>query len=529
VDESTTLSDVSFVRKLRMTTYSPVATLGLLALVLIALVAYLLSTMRWVDHTNRVIEKGRYAEKLLLDLQSASRGYFLTGDAALLKPYHEGSSELPAAMGQLYEMVADNPAQAELLNRITRDTRDWLVWAGRRVTEAGERGGGAKPSTSQVHEGNREFEHVRGDIATFLHNEYALRDTRSRTARRAGYIALGAAAVLTAIVAWVQCVMIQSRLVAIRNTYREALRLAKERRLRVQELLLELDEELQAVGEIQRSLLPIELPNVDGLEIAASYTTSRRAGGDYYDFFRLPPTSPDDDRPRYGILIADVSGHGTPAAVLMAVTHSIAHGFEQPEQSPHKLLGFVNRRLCESYTANHTAFVTAFYAVYDPVTRQLSYSSAGHNPPRLRRGGVGRGFEALGDAQGMPLGVSIDEQYVTKTRTLRPDDTVVLYTDGIIEARNANNEFLNVEGLDAAVAGHDTPDDMLVAALQAVRGLAGEHVQDDRTLVILRVCEGTGNDACAAPRQSVVTEAATADPIVALLSPSPVAGDGKGA
>lgn len=516
VDETTTLSDHAFGRKLRVTTYSPVLSLGLLAIGLIALVAYLLYTMRWVDHTNRVIEKGLYTEKLLLDLQSASRGFFLTGDASLLKPYGDSAGGLPETLGELYEMVSDNPEQSALLERISNDTRQWLLWAGAQVRDANERG--AVPSASEVRASGEQFEHVQEDLETFLKNEYTLRDARSAQARRAGYAALGGAAVLTLIVAWIQCRMIQTRLAAIRDTYREALRLAKERRLRVQELLLDLDQEFQAVGEIQRSLLPVELPAMHGVEVAASYTTSRRAGGDYYDFFPLPPARPDDDRPRYGILIADVSGHGTPAAVLMAVTHSIAHGFDRPEQAPHELLAFVNRRLCESYTSNHTAFVTAFYAVYDPAARTLNYSSAGHNPPRLRRGGAGEPFEALDDAQGLPLGVSIDEQYVTKQRTLRPDDTLVLYTDGITEARNAGGEFLNVEGLDAAVAEHSTPDEMLVAALQAVQDLAGENVQDDRTLVILRVCESDAGaeNGCAAPRHSLVTEAAAADPITAL-------------
>src|SRR6185369_10191873 len=87
------------------------------------------------------------------------------------------------------------------------------------------------------------------------------------------------------------------------------------------------DREMQIVADIQRSLLPETLPKIPTLDLAAYYQTSRRAGGDYYDFFPLPDG-------RWGILIADVSGHGTPAAVIMAITHSIAHSFPGPPSSP---------------------------------------------------------------------------------------------------------------------------------------------------------------------------------------------------
>ena len=144
------------------------------------------------------------------------------------------------------------------------------------------------------------------------------------------------------------------------------------------------ERELKVVADIQRSLLPKTVPAIPGLEIAASYQTSQWAGGDYYDFFPRPDG-------KWGILIADVSGHGTPAAVLMAVTHSLAHGFPGPHDPPSALLAKVNDQLATLYTADNEAFVTAFYGLYDPGTRRLSYSSAGHNPPRLMRCSRGRG------------------------------------------------------------------------------------------------------------------------------------------
>src|SRR5215213_5503277 len=158
--------------------------------------------------------------------------------------------------------------------------------------------------------------------------------------------------------------------------------------------LADLDRELQTVGEIQRSLLPQDLPSIAGFELAAHYETSARAGGDYYDFFPL-------DGGRWGLFIADVSGHGTPAAVLMAITHAIAHAQPGTHAPPPALLAHLNAQLARSYTRNGT-FVTAFYAVLDPERRTLSYARAGHNPPRLVRDGT---VISLNQTGSLPLGI----------------------------------------------------------------------------------------------------------------------------
>ena len=138
-----------------------------------------------------------------------------------------------------------------------------------------------------------------------------------------------------------------------------------------------LDGELKTVGQIQRSLLPESLPVIPGFELAAYYHTSARAGGDYYDFFPL-------DNGGWGLFIADVSGHGTPAAVLMAITHAIAHAQPGTHTPPALLLGYLNDRLARAYTRGGT-FVTAFYAVLDPATRALTYARAQPAAPGARR------------------------------------------------------------------------------------------------------------------------------------------------
>lgn len=164
-----------------------------------------------------------------------------------------------------------------------------------------------------------------------------------------------------------------------------------------------LDRELKTVAEIQLSLLPSELPRIPTLDLAVHYRPARCAGGDYYDFFPLPDG-------RWGIFVADVSGHGTPAAVLMAVTNCIAHTRPGPPAPPRAVLGYLNQHLVARYTHLHDSFVTAFYAIYDPRTRQLEYGCAGHNPPRLKRCQDGS-LLILDCANDLPLGIAPHVEY----------------------------------------------------------------------------------------------------------------------
>lgn len=242
-----------------------------------------------------------------------------------------------------------------------------------------------------------------------------------------------------------------------------------------------IDRELRVVADIQRSLLPSRLPHVPGLEFAAHYQTSRNAGGDYYDFFELAGG-------KVGFLVADVSGHGTPAAVLMAILHSIAHLHPGDGALPHELLSFVNRQMCRRYTGDSGMFVTAFYAVYDPATRRLNYCSAGHNPPRIRVGFTGPGGPVLSldQAQGLPLGVIEDAAYGSESVEIDPGDALVLYTDGITEAFGPGGEMYGVDRLDAVIARpHDTAAELLDAVLADLRQFTGTvPAGDDRTMIV---------------------------------------------
>jgi sigma-B regulation protein RsbU (phosphoserine phosphatase) len=241
------------------------------------------------------------------------------------------------------------------------------------------------------------------------------------------------------------------------------------------------ERELKVVADIQRSLLPQVLPTIPNMELAAYYRTSRWAGGDYYDFFPLPDG-------RWGILIADVSGHGTPAAVMMAITHSLAHSLPGPADPPAALLAYVNRQLSQHYTVANEVFVTAFYGVYDPVQRSLTFTNAGHNPPRLKRCGNGS-VSALEEVGGPPLGLFDDLEYEQTTLELRPGDILAFYTDGISEAMNPGGTQFGVNRLDDAFkrCGLDAKA-IITAVIEAVDHFTNDRPpDDDRTLLVAKV------------------------------------------
>jgi sigma-B regulation protein RsbU (phosphoserine phosphatase) len=241
------------------------------------------------------------------------------------------------------------------------------------------------------------------------------------------------------------------------------------------------ERELKIVADIQRSLLPKKLPEIATLELAAYYQTSRFAGGDYYDFFPLSDG-------RWGIMIADVSGHGTPAAVLMAVTHSIAHSYPGSPELPSKLLDFVNHHLVARYTSDNSTFVTAFYGIYDPVSRVMTYSSAGHNPPLVRRCSDVSLME-LDGARRFPLGLFDHASHEDSTLQLVPGDQIILYTDGITEAADRSGRLFGVERLERAIRScHKDADELIQSLLSDLEAFTGgQPATDDRTILVARV------------------------------------------
>lgn len=241
------------------------------------------------------------------------------------------------------------------------------------------------------------------------------------------------------------------------------------------------DAELKAIADIQQGLLPASLPSVPGLDVAVHYQTACRAGGDYYDFFPLPNGA-------LGVLVADVSGHGTHAAVLMAITHGIAHATAQAPVHPGAFLTHINRTLSGRYTRSAGAFVTAYYAVLDPVQRRLTYASAGHVPPRMLRMNDTT-LVPLNRAQRLPLGVCpAGVEYFEQTIDWNPGDQVILFTDGVTEAVNRSGDMYGTDRLDTVIArGAPTAADLLRDILFDLEAYTRKApLTDDRTLLVVR-------------------------------------------
>lgn len=247
---------------------------------------------------------------------------------------------------------------------------------------------------------------------------------------------------------------------------------------KVRELYEAAEYELRAIADLQHSLLPAAVPDLPGLDVAVHYRTANRAGGDYYDFFPLSDG-------RLGVLLADVSGHGTPAAVLLAITHGLAHTFGGPMDRPGQFLGYLNRHLAAKYTVTTGHFVTALYAVFDPAADKLTYAVAGHPPPRLDVAGT---WSVAPAAQRLPLGVSVKEPlYPEQTVHLPAGGAAAFVTDGIPDATDEAGEPFGDARLDAALAGDGPAEAVVRRALAAVDAHASDTpADDDRTLLVVR-------------------------------------------
>lgn len=242
-----------------------------------------------------------------------------------------------------------------------------------------------------------------------------------------------------------------------------------------------LDDEMRTIGQIQRSLLPSELPHIETMDLAAHYETSRRAGGDYYDFFQL-------DNGRWGILIADVCGHGAPAAVLMAIAHALAHTIGVSTTQPEDVLHYVNQRLATGYTAESGTFITAFYGVFDPVSRRMTFANAGHPAPRVKRCTDGSVF-TLDKPASFPLGIIPDARYERGSVELTKGDQLIFYTDGVTESFDEQGRMFGVERLDQTLENCRLDAQGLIeGVLDALRSFGALHPpNDDRTMLVAKI------------------------------------------
>ncbi len=233
---------------------------------------------------------------------------------------------------------------------------------------------------------------------------------------------------------------------------------------------------------IQKAIIPERLPHVPGLDLSVHFSPIEAVSGDFYD---IRPAGPG----KWAIAVADACGHGLGAATVMALAHALGTVWHDraPQRSLSAALHEINQLLVR-YLANTGRFATAFISIYDACNRDLVYASAGHPPARLVHGGQGLRLDAV---SGPPLGIAETSAYEEASVRLSTGDRLVFFTDGITEARNAEQEFFGDSRFDEILAAPAATAAELVARLtaelRAFRG--GRPPEDDETCL---VCFVTG-------------------------------------
>jgi sigma-B regulation protein RsbU (phosphoserine phosphatase) len=235
--------------------------------------------------------------------------------------------------------------------------------------------------------------------------------------------------------------------------------------------------QLEVARQVQLELLPAKDPELPGYDISAYNFPSEEVSGDYYDWVQIHPDE-------LGIVIADVSGKGVPAAILMAFLRSSLRAATHIGYATNVSLAKVNYLLWESIERNQ--FVTAFHGVLDASNRSLSYSNAGHNPPLLLKASGEARFIEHGE---QPLGMFPETRYHQYHLRLDTGDVLVLYTDGVTEADNPEGVEFGRDRLAQAVKEHyDLPARELIASLQmaVLEWTANAGASDDATFFIIK-------------------------------------------
>jgi serine phosphatase RsbU (regulator of sigma subunit) len=242
-----------------------------------------------------------------------------------------------------------------------------------------------------------------------------------------------------------------------------------------------IEQELRVARLIQHAFLPKDLPALPGWQVATYYQPARAVGGDFYDFIQF-------EDGRLSIVIGDVTDKGFPAALLMTTTRSILRSVAQTEMSPGKVLAQTNNLLCRDMPPK--MFVTCLYAILDPASGLLCYANAGHDQPYQRRSdGVGELW-----ATGMPLGLMSDMIYEEKETTLAWEDSVLFYSDGLVEAHNPEHAMFSFPRLVKLLEEQREDPDLIELLLRQLAEFTGPgwEQEDDVTLVTLQRSLGYG-------------------------------------
>jgi len=238
-----------------------------------------------------------------------------------------------------------------------------------------------------------------------------------------------------------------------------------------------LESQLEVARQVQLALLPATDPELPGYDISAYNFPTEEVSGDYYDWVKIY----DDE---LGIVIADVSGKGVPAAILMAFLRSSLRAATHIGYAPNISLAKVNYLLWESIERNQ--FITAFHGILDASNGLLAYSNAGHNPPLLMNANRESSFIEYGE---QPLGMFPETRYHQHHLRLRPGDVLVLYTDGVTEASNPEGVEFGRERLAEAVKqNYERPARELIASLEmaVLEWTANAGATDDVTFFVIK-------------------------------------------
>ena len=245
------------------------------------------------------------------------------------------------------------------------------------------------------------------------------------------------------------------------------------------------EQELQVARGIQRASLPEEVPTLEGWRITPYYMPAREVGGDFYDFFELKDG-------RLGLVVGDATGKGVPAALVVTATCSMLRAVAQAlgSSSPGEVLERVNETLLARIPPN--TFVTCFYAILEPESGKLRYANAGHNLPCCRHD---EDAVIELDARGMPLGLMPGMGYEEKEGELVPGESVLFYTDGLIEAHSPGGEMFGTPRLRSLLSeGPEGGRELSATLMEELERFTGEEweQEDDITLFTLERSSSRG-------------------------------------
>ena len=266
--------------------------------------------------------------------------------------------------------------------------------------------------------------------------------------------------------------------VEVARTFANHAALAIENARLYKESVTRVEQEMEIARRIQSNLFPRELPAINGLALAACCLPARETGGDFYDLIEMGT--------RLGVIVGDVSGKSLPAAMLMAVARSITRSEVRNHETPWVVLTETNQWLVGDVPRN--SFVALSYALVDPQQRRLILASGGQLAPLLRRADGTTCYIAAPEC--LPLGLSLTTEFSEVELALSPGDTLVFYTDGIIESHDQNRKLFGFERLEQIVRdwGHLTPNALVKHILSEVHAFSeGMPTHDDMTLVVAKL------------------------------------------